>query len=78
MSCQCVLSNIMLIRTRFISENIKNLGSYTLQLQVVLNESGDNIYAGKELPCHRINFSVTGSINIALITFIQNQLFSNS
>ena len=67
----------MLIRTRFLSENIKNLGSYTLQLQVVLNESGDNIYAGKELPCHRINFSVTGTINIASITLIQNQLFSN-
>ncbi|KAL3892332.1 hypothetical protein ACJMK2_004548 [Sinanodonta woodiana] len=40
-------------------ENIKNMGNYTLQLQVVLNESGGNTYAGKELPSHKIKFSVT-------------------
>ncbi|XP_060561375.1 structural maintenance of chromosomes flexible hinge domain-containing protein 1-like [Ruditapes philippinarum] len=39
-------------------ENIKNLGSYTLQLQAVLNESGENMFAGKQLPCEKINFQV--------------------
>ncbi|XP_055997294.1 structural maintenance of chromosomes flexible hinge domain-containing protein 1-like isoform X2 [Ostrea edulis] len=40
-------------------ENIHNLGSHTLQLQVVLNESGSTIYAGKNLPSHQIKFNVT-------------------
>ncbi|KAK3088610.1 hypothetical protein FSP39_021256 [Pinctada imbricata] len=40
-------------------ENIKNLGPHTLQLQVVLNESGNNIYAGKELPYYKVKFNVT-------------------
>ena len=44
----------------FISENIKNLGNYTLQLQVVLNESGEHVYSGKELPSHKLKFSITG------------------
>ena len=58
-SCMCV------------SENIKNLGNYTLQLQVVLNESGDNMYAGKELPSSRIKFSVTGMDNLRLLIFLR-------
>ncbi|CAH1772323.1 unnamed protein product, partial [Owenia fusiformis] len=40
-------------------ENVKNLGSHTLILQAVLNESGANMFAGRELPSHRIKFSVT-------------------
>jgi hypothetical protein len=44
----------------FLVENIKNLGSYTLQLQAVLNESGENMFAGKQLPCEKINFQVVG------------------
>ncbi|XP_074656148.1 structural maintenance of chromosomes flexible hinge domain-containing protein 1-like [Tubulanus polymorphus] len=40
-------------------ENIKNLGEHTLQLQVVLNESGANIFAGQELPSHKLTFTVT-------------------
>ncbi|XP_014770922.1 structural maintenance of chromosomes flexible hinge domain-containing protein 1 isoform X1 [Octopus bimaculoides] len=40
-------------------ENIKNLGHHTLQLQVVLNESGATTFAGKDLPSHRIKFFVT-------------------
>ncbi|XP_062594603.1 structural maintenance of chromosomes flexible hinge domain-containing protein 1-like [Saccostrea cucullata] len=40
-------------------ENIHNLGPHTLQLQVVLNESGSTIYAGKSLPSHHIKFTVT-------------------
>ncbi|XP_053383340.1 structural maintenance of chromosomes flexible hinge domain-containing protein 1-like isoform X2 [Mercenaria mercenaria] len=39
-------------------ENIKNLGAYTLQLQAVLNESGENMFAGKQLPCEKISFQV--------------------
>ena len=27
---------------------------------VVLNESGDNTYAGKELPSHKLKFTITG------------------
>ncbi|XP_060084908.1 structural maintenance of chromosomes flexible hinge domain-containing protein 1-like [Ylistrum balloti] len=40
-------------------ENIKNLGPHTLSLQVVLNESGANTYAGKQLPSYKIKFHVT-------------------
>ncbi|XP_041360659.1 structural maintenance of chromosomes flexible hinge domain-containing protein 1-like [Gigantopelta aegis] len=40
-------------------ENIKNLGPHTLQLQTILNESGQTTYAGRELPSHRIRFTVT-------------------
>jgi hypothetical protein len=29
-------------------------------LQVVLNESGNTMYSGKELPSHKIKFNVTG------------------
>ncbi|KAL5015375.1 hypothetical protein ScPMuIL_009645 [Solemya velum] len=40
-------------------ENIKNLGNHSLILQAVLNESGANMYAGKELPSEKIKFVVT-------------------
>ena len=39
---------------------IKNLGKHTIQLQVVLNETGANSFAGKQLPSHKIKFIVTG------------------
>ncbi|BFZ21319.1 hypothetical protein BsWGS_24357 [Bradybaena similaris] len=39
-------------------DSAKNLGNYTLQLHAVLNESGNNMFGGKELPSHRIKFSV--------------------
>jgi len=42
------------------SENIHQLGAYTLQLQVVLNESGENTFAGKQLPSRKYKFTVTG------------------
>ncbi|KAK3701990.1 hypothetical protein RRG08_017880 [Elysia crispata] len=36
----------------------KNLGAYTIQLNAVLNESGNTNFAGKELPSHKIKFTV--------------------
>ena len=38
----------------------KNLGAYTIQLNAVLNESGNTNFAGKELPSHKIKFTVNG------------------
>ena len=42
------------------TENVRQLGSHTLQLQAVLNETGANTYAGKTLPLQRFKFTVTG------------------
>ncbi|XP_071144533.1 structural maintenance of chromosomes flexible hinge domain-containing protein 1-like [Mytilus edulis] len=42
-------------------ENVRNLGAHTLILQVVLNESGNTVYSGKELPSHKIKFTVIES-----------------
>ncbi|XP_072267463.1 structural maintenance of chromosomes flexible hinge domain-containing protein 1 isoform X2 [Pyxicephalus adspersus] len=39
-------------------ENITKLGVYTLKLQVVLNESNADKYAGKSLPCKKIEFKI--------------------
>ncbi|XP_075069474.1 structural maintenance of chromosomes flexible hinge domain-containing protein 1 isoform X2 [Mixophyes fleayi] len=39
-------------------ENITKLGDYTLKLQVVLNESNADKYAGKVLPCKKILFRI--------------------
>ncbi|XP_018408855.1 PREDICTED: structural maintenance of chromosomes flexible hinge domain-containing protein 1 [Nanorana parkeri] len=39
-------------------ENITKLGVYTLKLQVVLNESNADKYAGKALPCKKIMFKI--------------------
>nr|AAH62946.1 SMC hinge domain containing 1 [Mus musculus] len=39
-------------------ENIQKLGNYTLKLQVVLNESNADTYAGRSLPSKVIKFSV--------------------
>lgn len=39
-------------------ENIQKLGNYTLKLQVVLNESNADTYAGRSLPSKAIKFSV--------------------
>ncbi|XP_075682492.1 structural maintenance of chromosomes flexible hinge domain-containing protein 1 [Rhinoderma darwinii] len=39
-------------------ENITKLGDYTLQLQVVLNESNADKYGGKALPCKKILFKI--------------------
>uniref|UniRef100_A0A8C5ZDK9 Structural maintenance of chromosomes flexible hinge domain containing 1 n=1 Tax=Marmota marmota marmota TaxID=9994 RepID=A0A8C5ZDK9_MARMA len=39
-------------------ENIQKLGNYTLKLQVVLNESNADTYAGRPLPSKAIKFSV--------------------
>nr|KAI8727589.1 structural maintenance of chromosomes flexible hinge domain-containing protein 1-like; partial [Biomphalaria glabrata] len=39
-------------------DSAKNLGNYTLQLNTVLNESGNTLFAGKELPSYKIKFSV--------------------
>lgn len=41
-------------------ENIQKLGNYTLKLQVVLNESNADTYAGRSLPSKAIKFSVKG------------------
>ena len=46
--------------SKYVVENVHNLGPHTLQLQVVLNESGSTIYAGKSLPSHQIKFTITG------------------
>ncbi|KAI8505876.1 inactivation of X chromosome by DNA methylation [Branchiostoma belcheri] len=40
-------------------ENVKNLGRHTLRLQVVMNESDNTVFAGKELPSLNIKFTVT-------------------
>lgn len=58
LTCTCMYSCTCII---IVVENIHNLGSHTLQLQVVLNESGSTIYAGKNLPSHQIKFNVTGN-----------------
>ena len=43
------------------SENLRNIGSYTLQLQAMLNESGGvTVISGRHLPSHVIRFSITG------------------
>ncbi len=42
------------------TENVRNLGKYSIQLQAVLNESNSPEFAGKPLPSKRINFTVTG------------------
>ncbi|XP_052765757.1 structural maintenance of chromosomes flexible hinge domain-containing protein 1-like [Mya arenaria] len=39
-------------------ENVNYLGNYTLTLQVVLNESGENTFAGRELPGRKYKFQV--------------------
>ncbi|XP_059139967.1 structural maintenance of chromosomes flexible hinge domain-containing protein 1-like [Physella acuta] len=39
-------------------DSAKNLGNYTLQLNTVLNESGNVMFAGRELPSHIIKFTV--------------------
>ncbi|XP_056679733.1 structural maintenance of chromosomes flexible hinge domain-containing protein 1 isoform X1 [Monodelphis domestica] len=39
-------------------ENIQKLGNYTLKLQVVLNESNADTYAGRSLPSKTFKFSV--------------------
>lgn len=44
-------------------ENIQKLGNYTLKLQVVLNESNADTYAGRPLPSKAIKFSVKGKQN---------------
>lgn len=41
-------------------ENIQKLGNYTLKLQVVLNESNADTYAGRSLPSKAIKFSIKG------------------
>lgn len=41
-------------------ENIQKLGNYTLKLQVVVNESNADTYAGRPLPSKAIKFSVKG------------------
>lgn len=47
-------------------ENIQKLGNYTLKLQVVLNESNADTYAGRPLPSKTIKFSVKGKQNTNL------------
>ncbi|KAM4704987.1 structural maintenance of chromosomes flexible hinge domain-containing protein 1 [Rhinophrynus dorsalis] len=39
-------------------ENITKLGHYTLKLQVVVNESNADTYAGRPLPCKTVMFQV--------------------
>uniref|UniRef100_T1ITP1 SMC hinge domain-containing protein n=1 Tax=Strigamia maritima TaxID=126957 RepID=T1ITP1_STRMM len=39
-------------------ENIRNLGSHTLSLQTVVNESEQSVHAGRELPSHKLKFTV--------------------
>uniref|UniRef100_A0A803TN00 Structural maintenance of chromosomes flexible hinge domain containing 1 n=1 Tax=Anolis carolinensis TaxID=28377 RepID=A0A803TN00_ANOCA len=39
-------------------ENINKLGAYTLKLQVVLNESNADIYAGRSLPSKTFKFNI--------------------
>lgn len=56
----CVCITCIICDLGFITETINNLGPHTLRLQVVLNESGSTIYAGKSLPSHQIKFTVTG------------------
>jgi hypothetical protein len=53
---------------------ISNLGAHTLLLQVVLNESGNTVYSGKELPSHKIKFNVTGMsfiVNLLVLPHIE-------
>ena len=41
---------------------LKNLGKYRLQLQAVLNESGNSTYAGGSLPSHTVRFTIKGML----------------
>lgn len=41
--------------------NLNKLGKYTLQLNTVLNESNATVWAGKQLPNHTLDFSITGN-----------------
>ncbi|KAL4217928.1 inactivation of X chromosome by DNA methylation [Mactra antiquata] len=48
-------------------DNIKNIGQYTLQLQAVITESGENVFAGKQLPSEKIPFQVTEGEAVSFI-----------
>jgi hypothetical protein len=39
---------------------MKMLGSYTIVLQTVLNESGAANYADQQLPSHKLRFTIVG------------------
>ena len=41
-------------------ENLQKLGNYTLKLQVVLNESNADTYAGRPLPSKTFKFTIVG------------------
>ena len=45
--------------TFVVIENIKHLGGHTLLLQAVVNESSSRTFAGRDLPSHKIKFTVT-------------------
>ena len=49
-------TNIFIVFT----DNLKNIGNHSLVLQAIVNDT-DNKFAGRELPCLRINFSVIGN-----------------
>ena len=59
-ACIHVHQHVHLCFLPALAENMKNLGSHTIQLQTVLNESGANTYAGHQLPCHKIKFFIHG------------------
>lgn len=44
----------------FSLENLQKLGNYTLKLQVVLNESSADTYAGRTLPSKTFKFTIIG------------------
>ena len=57
-----------------VSDCTKNLGAYTIQLNAVLNESGNTSFAGKELPSHKINFTVNGEMAVGLTSSYERML----
>ena len=52
------------------AENIKKLGSHSIQLNVVLNESGVYTFAGIKLPSLLIKFNVVGRLKSINSTFV--------
>ncbi|KAM6977635.1 LOW QUALITY PROTEIN: structural maintenance of chromosomes flexible hinge domain-containing protein 1 [Aplochiton taeniatus] len=56
-------------------ENLSMLGRYTMCLNTVLNESNATVFAGKQLPCHQLHFTIKeGSAERFVVGAVSNQI----
>jgi len=63
----------------YIAENLRNVGSYTMQLQAMLNESGGvTVVSGKHLPSHTVQFTITGRSPLSFLSFVQTASHKHS